>query len=114
MKECEDYYDSFTYQGNNEVGRPNPTFFEKEDGFISPFNSGKKENNNISNISDSSIRNINNNFRTFRNNSDFYNNYNNLDDYKLERVNLTDEQKKYLQPKDFSFIDKILDFFFNW
>ena len=111
MKECEDSDDSFTNLGNNMFERPNPALFGKQGDFISPFNSEKKDNNNISNMSYSSNPNINNNYSCFRNNQNFYNN---LDDYQFERVNLTDEQKRYLQPKDCSFIDKILDFFFNW
>ena len=114
MKECDNESDnSFDYIINTNSKN---SIFNKKDDIISPFNSGKKENNNINmrNFSNSNINNIPNNIRFFNNDEIFDNNINTFDDYQFRRLNLTDQQKQYLQAKDCSIIDKIFDFFFNW
>ena len=109
MKENEEYT-------NNNIDTryersSHQSIFENQNELISPFNSEKKNIqqdisylNYINNISNNEINPSPNDY----NNYTFYNNS------QCTRENLTDEQKKYYQPKDSSFLDKLLDFLFNW
>ena len=124
MKEFNEEYTDF--QRNDYEKSP----FEKQEDFISPFNSDRKDitneiNNKYTNYNNKSLEynNSNDKFLSFidNNNTNFlYDNYNyNLLNQKNNnaqcfRYNLTDEQKKDLQARDNSIINKLLDFFLNW
>ena len=119
MKENnEDYSDSFTKKYIGGIGYQ-PNFFErKNDDIISPFKSDRKEMQNNYNNSPSILNSFSRNI-TNENNTTAFNNYNYncnylYDNYQFTRKNLPDEEKKYFQPRDSSFIDKLLDFLLNW
>ena len=118
MKEFnEDYTDFDDNKNNKYYGKRNPTFFEKQEDLISPLNTDKKS---IINNIDNEYLNSNNKTLSFIENNDL-NTFNNIYNYNLlnnnnqcSRYILSDEQKKYLQVRDNTLVNKILDFFFNW
>ena len=115
----EEFYELHNSRNSNfDIGEYNSLFQDKNKDFISPFSSSKKEiineKNNMSNQPDLSINDKDmpfflNNMNTIDN---IFNNIN-YNNHFFRKI-LTDEDKKNLQPRDSSFIDKIFDFIFNW
>ena len=115
-------------KGNSidDYPRVNSPFLDPQNKLISPFNSDKKEvieksskekqsyskSDNIFPFPENTSGNINNNYGESNINNSIYNNVN--DNYPCLRYFLTDQQKNYFQPKNNTFIDKLLDLLFNW
>ena len=94
-------------QSNNEYSYRPP--------IISPFkfgNSSKKQEKSLEKDMDFELNNKdNNNSYRYTNRNNFINQIN---DDNFYNVPLSDEQKKYLLPRNTTRVNKILDFFFNW
>ena len=132
MKEYTPEYDDLDTNNINMFGINN----EKENDLndlISPFKdiSNKKENEPINFQKNTFFHGFNNNNQIDNNNINPLNDNRQFTRYELKdnrqfigyelddnrqftRYELNDEERKYIQPRDSSFIDKILDFLFNW
>ena len=114
MKNYNEKYNNNIIGSNIDLENSNLKFVNEHKDSISSFGSIKKEFNqdksNINNRTD--INNLDNECKSFFNNTNkFDNNFNN---YYCFHIPLTDDQKKNLQPRDSTFIDKLVDFLFNW